>query len=301
MKMSQQASSLVADPGRFTMADFAELTRLRLTSLILVTAAVGFLLFPGHAGMGVRLLSVLIGLGFVSAGATAFNQVIERDTDARMSRTQNRPLPRGRIAPQAALGLGTIFCALGLVILMTKAGLPTAILAAASAAIYIAAYTPLKRRSSLNTLVGAVSGALPPVIGWVGAGGRLDGGATVLFGILFVWQLIHLFAIAWIYRDDYANAGLVMVSGTDDAAGTLTMRLILLASLTMIPISLLPSLIGQAGLPYAVAALVLGLGFCATAIHLAVRRSRVAARRLFLASIAYLPILLFVLVIDHVS
>lgn len=300
MNIASLASTNPALPEKFTFGDFAELTRMRLTALILMTAAVGYLLVPGETVSGLRLIAVLAGLGLVSAGSTVFNQVIERDTDAYMSRTQNRPLPRGRITPQMASALGVIFCAFGLVLLMIGAGMLTAGLAAASAIIYVAAYTPLKRRSSFNTLVGAVSGALPPVIGWVGAGGKLDGSATALFGILFVWQLVHLFAIAWMYREEYSNAGLVMVSGIDQRAGDLTMRLIILSSLTMIPISLLPFLIGRGGSAFALVATVLGIGFFAAATHLARRRSRDAARRLFLTSIAYLPILLLVLVLDRV-
>ena len=300
MNAPTQTTSPLTSPAGFGFRDLAELTRLRLTTMILLTVAVGFVLAtPDHMN-GWRLVWVLVGLGLVSGGSTAFNQVLERDTDAKMTRTCDRPLPQRRITPVAASVLGAVGCGLGLVLLSLSAGALTAILAAASAAIYVLVYTPLKRRSSFNTLIGAISGALPPVIGWTGATGKLATGALVVFGILFVWQLVHLFAIAWTYREDYAQAGLVMVSGTDDRAGDLTMRLIVLSCLTMVPVSLAPVLVGLAGPMYVVAAAVLSLGFLAAGICLAMQRSRPAARGLFLASLAYLPLLLIALVIDHV-
>lgn len=301
--MTSPAEAVVhpARPASFGLADLVELTRLRLTMMILITVAVGFVLgSPGPIDER-RLAGVLLGLGLVSAGSTALNQVWERQSDARMARTRHRPLPAGRITVGAATGLGIVLWTAGVVGLWVVADALTAALAAVSGAVYVLVYTPLKRRSSYNTLVGAISGALPPVVGWAGAAGRIELGALVLFGVLFVWQLIHLFAIVWTYREDYAGAGLVMVSGVDDHDAALTMRLIVLSCLSMIPVSLIPAIAGFAGYPYACAALILGLGFLAAGVRLCIRHTRRDARRLFIISIVYLPLLLAALVLSRIG
>jgi protoheme IX farnesyltransferase len=299
MRVSNEMAAERYSPMSRRIADIIELTRPRLTAMTLVTAAVGFVLAsPGIPDLW-RLAGVLFWLGAVVAGSTVLNQLLERDCDARMSRTESRPLPIGRFSPTAAFALGIILCLAGIAALWAIAGILTAVLTAASAAIYVGVYTPLKQRTSFNTLVGAISGALPPVVGWAGAADGLSIGAVALFSILFVWQLIHLFAIAWMYRDQYAAAGMVMISGMDAHAGALTMRLILLFSLSLIPISLLPTFVGYAGWLYVAVALGSGLWFLRNAFHLARSRATGDARRLFRASILYLPILLLALLIDH--
>jgi len=268
--------------------------------MVLVTAAVGFLLASSETVHLWRLIGVLFWLGAVVAGSTVLNQLFERDSDARMTRTRLRPLPTGRFSPHSASSLGIGLIVAGILGLWLVAGSLTAMLASASAAIYVGVYTPLKQRTSFNTLVGAISGALPPVIGWAGAANVLSSGALALFAILFVWQLIHLFAIAWIYRDQYASAGLVMVSVVDSDRGSLTMRLILLFCLSLIPISLLPAFIGYAGTIYTITALVSGLWFLWVALRLSRTRAVADARRLFRTSIIYLPILLMVMLLNQI-
>jgi len=280
-----------------TRADLMELTRVRLTAMILITVAAGFVLASPGAIDYAGLAWVLIGLGLVSGGATALNQVLERVSDGLMARTEDRPLPQGRLKSAPATLFGSALILAGLVILYFGTNPLTALVAAISAAVYVFLYTPLKKRSSFNTLVGAISGALPPVVGWTAAAGSLTVGAVSLFSILFIWQLVHLFAIAWVYRDQYERAGLVMLSVIDSTGGRLTMRLVVLFCLALLPTSLLPVFLHQAGLSYAIVAIILGIGFLIAGIVLARDRTRQNARRLFIASIIYLPLILLALLV----
>ncbi len=282
-----------------TVADILEFTRLRLTTMIVITVAVGYILGAAGSFAWLPFISVLIGLGLVSAGSTALNQVWERVSDGLMSRTAERPIALGKIPPLTGSLVGLAMIAVGLIILVVGNDPLTAIVAGLSGAVYVVIYTPLKKISSFNTLVGAISGALPPVVGWVAATGEISLGAISLFAILFVWQLIHLFAIAWVYRDEYKRAGLVMLSVVDRTDGELTMRLIVLFCLSMIPVSLLPVFTGMSGFFYLAAAVVLGIWFLLAGIKLVRTRTTNQARKLFFTSIGYLPLLLIALVVDR--
>ncbi|MFA7344744.1 MAG: heme o synthase [Terrimicrobiaceae bacterium] len=277
------------------LGDVMELVKARLSLLVLITTLVGFLLgWRGPLDWGL-LAATLTGTALCAGGAAALNQWWERDLDARMKRTRARPLPARRMQPLDALLFGLFFSAVGVVILGLFANPRAAFLAFATIAIYILVYTPMKRWSSLNTLVGAVPGALPPLIGWVAARGRYDLEGCLLFAVLWFWQMPHFLAIAWMYREDYADAGCVMIS-RDDPRGNITSRQALLYSLCLLVITLLPGLIGFNSPLYFFVALVLGTAFCGFAMDFVLHRDRSAARRLFFCSILYLPLLLGALV-----
>ena len=284
-------SSAVLVISRSRPADFLELTKPRLTAMVLMTTAAGFVLGATGAIDGWLLARTLLGTALVAAGAAALNQYLERDVDALMHRTMRRPLPSGRVTPSDTLAFGVLLCVAGVLALAAGAGLLAALLAIVSVVSYLACYTPMKRRTSLCTLVGGIPGGLPPMIGWAAARGTVNADAWVLFAILFLWQQPHFLAIAWLYREDYARAGLPMLSVVDDG-GAGTGRQALLYALALVPVSLLPVLHGQATLMYVPGALALGAAFCVGSAALARRRSRVAARWLFAASLVYLPALL---------
>lgn len=275
-------------------ADYLELTKPRITLLVVFTTLVGFVVATPAPLPMLPLLAVLLGTTFVAAGASAVNMLLERDTDALMLRTRTRPLPAGRLRVPEALLFGLTLTAFGLALLAWLSGGLAAAVALATWTSYLFAYTPLKRRTSLSTLVGAVPGALPPVIGWAAARQSLEGGAFVLFAILFLWQVPHFLAIAWIYRDDYARAGLPMLPVLD-RSGRLTGRQAVIHSLALLLVSLTPVAAGLAGRVYLVSAVVLGVGLTLIAFRFAVRRTMPAARALFLASVVYLPALLALL------
>ncbi|HEV8264092.1 MAG TPA: heme o synthase [Gemmatimonadales bacterium] len=282
---------------------FLELTKPRITQLVVLTAAAGFYL--GTRGTGgvvdVALLAhTLLGTALVAAGTNAWNQIRERDVDARMVRTRRRPLPSGRLSPRAAAWFASTITVGGVAYLAVTVNALTAALAALTFASYVFVYTPLKRTTSLNTLIGAVPGALPIVGGWTAAGGRLDTAAGALFWILFLWQLPHFLALAWLYRDDYQAAGLRML-GTDDPRGRQTGRLVLLYALALLPVSLLPTLLGVTGATYFYGALALGLLYAAAGATLLVTATPARAWRLFFVSILYLPALLTLMVFDKVT
>ena len=224
--------------------------------------------------------------------------LLERRTDALMLRTRTRPLPAGRLRPAEALAFGVATTLLGLAVLRFGSGLLAAAVALVTWSTYLFLYTPLKTRTSLSTVVGAFPGALPPVIGWTAARGHLDPGAAVLFAILFLWQIPHFLAIAWIYREDYARGGLPMLPVLDPA-GIVTGRQAVANSLALLLVSVVPTLAGLAGEAYLFGAVALGLGFTAVAVTSAVRRTKPAARALFLASVIYLPALCTLLVVDR--
>lgn len=277
------------------VSDLMELVKARLSMLVLITTLVGFLLGSQGPMNWLLLAATLTGTALCAGGAAALNQWWERDLDALMKRTRARPLPAHRMQPLDALLFGLFFSVAGVAILGLFTNPRAAFLAFATIAIYILVYTPMKRRSSLNTLVGAVPGALPPLIGWVAARGRYDLEGCLLFAVLWFWQMPHFLAIAWMYREDYANAGCVMITG-NDPRGDITSRQALLYSLCLLIITLLPGLIGFNSPLYFFAALALGTAFCGFAMNFVFHRDRSAARRLFFCSILYLPVLLGILV-----
>jgi len=287
----------IARDRRRVLADLLALAKPRVVLMILVTTAVGY--YAGLTGAPdyARLLHVLVGTLLAAGGALALNQYWERDVDARMERTRARPLPDGRLAPLEALLFGSALTVLGLVYTGAFVGELALAITLATAALYLFAYTPLKRRTPLCTLVGAVSGALPPVTGWVAAREGFGVGAWVLFGILFLWQLPHTLAIARLYRDDYARAG-VRLLPVVDADGSSTERQIVTGCLALLVVSLLPTLIGIAGPVYFVGAFLLGAAFVALGARQALVPSTVAARRVLFASLLYLPALLALLAFD---
>jgi heme o synthase len=283
---------------RSALHDYLELTKPRITLMVMVTALVGFVMASPRNVDGGALAAALLGTGLVAAGASCLNMLIERDIDARMLRTSQRPLPAGRLRPAEALAFGLAITAAGLVQLGWTSGALAAAVAAVTWASYLFLYTPLKPRTSLSTVVGAFPGALPPVIGWAAARGTLDGGAFVLFAILFLWQIPHFLAIAWIYREDYARGGLPMLPVLDPQ-GLVTGRQAVANSLALLVVSLTPVLARMAGGLYLSGAIVLGVAFAAVAAVAAVRRTIPAARWLFLASVLYLPALCGLLLLDR--
>jgi protoheme IX farnesyltransferase len=284
---------------RLVAADLVALTKPRVVLMVLMTTLVGYYL--GSAGPldYARLLHVLLGTALAAGGTLALNQYLERDVDALMARTRLRPLPDGRLQPLEALAFGGLVTVLGLGYLALGVGLGTALVTVATAALYLFAYTPLKLRTPLCMLVGAVPGALPPVAGWVAARGDLAPGAWILFGILFLWQLPHTLAIARLYRDDYARAG-VRVLPVVDPEGDATERQIVLGCLALLVVGLLPTLGGLAGGRYFAGALVLGLLLLVFGMLQALSPSTAAARRVLFASLLYLPTLLALLALDKV-
>lgn len=267
---------------------------------MLLTAAAGFYLGARERVDLLLLANTLIGTALVAAGTNAWNQIRERDVDARMARTRRRPLPSGRLTPRAAMWFASAITVLGVGYLAATVNTLTAVLAALTFASYVLLYTPLKRKTSLNTLVGAVPGALPIVGGWTAAGGDLGAAVAALFWILFLWQLPHFLALAWLYRDDYRAGGLRMLS-VDDEAGTDTGRMALLYAVALLPISLVPTLLGVTGAWYFYGALALGLLYVAAGTALLVGATPARAWRLFFVSILYLPALLTLMVLDKVT
>ena len=284
---------------RQVFADLVALTKPRVVLMVLVTAVVGY--YVGLAGRADwwRVVHLLIGTMLAAGGTLALNQYIERDVDALMDRTRMRPLPEGRLAPLEALLFGVAITLGGVLYLAAFVNLMSAAVTAATALLYVLAYTPLKLRTPLCTLVGAVPGALPPVAGWAAATDDLGLGAWILFGILFLWQLPHTLAIARLYRDDYARGG-VLVLPVVDPDGRSTERHILNGSLSLLAVSLLPTIVGLTGVVYFAGALVCGLGLLALGVQHARQPSALGARRVLLASLLYLPVVLALLAFDKV-
>jgi protoheme IX farnesyltransferase len=280
------------------MSDFIALTKPRITLMVVLTALFGFYLAsPGPIDVAL-LANLLIGTALSCAGAGVLNMAIERRADGAMHRTRNRPVPAGRIPVGTAVSFGGILATAGVALLAVKVNTLTAGLSLATLALYLLVYTPLKSRTSLCTVIGAVPGALPPVMGWAAATGSLDSGAWALFGVLFFWQLPHFLAIAWMYREDYARAGYPMLPVVDPEGGS-TARQVVLQTLALLLISLAPVSLGLAGGAYLAGAAALGLSFLAFGLAFAQVRSRERARRLFFASLAYLPGLLGLLALGR--
>ena len=291
----------IAFTGGYRRAlDFLELTKPRVSLMVLVTMFVGFYLGSEHGAGYLRLIETLIGTALAAGGTLALNQFLERRADALMARTRHRPLPDGRMQPTEALLFGVGLAAAGLLILALTVNALSALVTASIVGSYLFIYTPLKQRSSLCGVVGAVPGALPPVIGWTAATGGLSIEAWVLFAIMFFWQIPHTLAIARLYRDDFAKAGIQFLP-VIESDGWTTGRQIITHSLALLVVSLLPTLLGLAGTVYFLAALLLGSGFLWYGIGLAISQSLAAARRLLLASLIYLPLLLVVMALDRIS
>jgi protoheme IX farnesyltransferase len=282
---------------RRVLTDLFVLTKPRVVLMVLVTTLVGYYVALTGPADWARVIHLVIGTILAAGGTLALNQYLERDVDALMARTRMRPLPDGRLMPLEALLFGTAITVIGLVYLAAFVNELSAGVTAAVVALYLFAYTPLKVRTPLATLVGAVPGALPPVTGWVAARDDFGVGAAVLFGILFLWQLPHTLAIARLYRDDYARAG-VRVLPVVDESGASTERQVVSGTVGLLAVSLLPTLIGLAGGVYFTGALVLGIVFVAAGAMQAHRPSAASARRVLFASLLYLPVLLALLAFD---
>jgi protoheme IX farnesyltransferase len=276
------------------VAQYWALTKPGITRLVTLTAAAGFWL-GARGNLDLALLAhTLVGTALVVGGTNGLNQWWERDADARMNRTRGRPLPAGTLRPGAALAFAVAISIAGLVWLAWFVNELTTLLAGISLAIYVFAYTPLKRRTPAALFVGAVPGALPILGGWTAAGAELTAAGWVLFAILFLWQIPHFLSLGWLYREDYVRGGFAMLS-RNDLDGRVTARQSLWFAGALVAASLLPAAVGLAGLPYVGAAVVLGLALVAASIALRRSPTRAAARRLFVASVAYLPLLLLLL------
>lgn len=279
---------------------YAQLSKARLSSLVVLTTAAGFVLAT-PAGAGIdwsSLVWTIAGTSLVAAAANALNELLEIKRDALMVRTRSRPLVAAALSPAQALRFGLLAGALGVAILAALVNAGAALLALATLLIYIGLYTPLKPRSTLNTLVGAIVGAIPPLIGWMAAAGRLDSQAWVLAALLFLWQIPHFLSLAWLYRDDYARGGFAMLP-VFDRDGGLTGRVVLLTCLALLPLSLAAVLFGLSGRTYAAGAVILGAALSVLGAAFLRRPTAATARRVFLASILYLPILLCLMVLDR--
>jgi len=289
-------SSGVREAGSITAA-YLELTKPRITFLVVITAAAGFCL-GSKTGVNLSHLSYLsFAIALLASGVSALNQYIERDLDGLMFRTRMRPLPAGRIAPGRALFFGLLLSAGGLATLATVISWLTALLGLLTLASYLFAYTPLKTRSSLSTVVGAFPGAMPPLIGWAAATGSVGIEGLILFAILFLWQFPHFLSIAWIYRDDYARAGIKMLPVVEPE-GRVTGQQIVSYTLMLLPVSMLPAFVNLAGSVYMMGALGLGVVFLYFGARAAVVRSKWQARRLLQASVLYLPALFILMVLN---
>jgi len=293
----KEVGALAPAEGRRLLADYLELTKARLSALVVLTTAVGYVLAAGTIDWTI-LFWTIIGTGLAAGCASGLNQLIEMRRDALMRRTSSRPIPAGRLSPAHGLVASLLMGYAGLTALGVFVGVAPSLLALLTIVLYAAAYTLLKPRTTLNTIVGAICGAIPPMIGWSAGSGRLDAGAWFLAAILFLWQLPHFLALAWLHREDYARGGFIMLPATDQT-GLLTAQVSLLSALALAPVCLLLTLNGLAGWWYAGGAIGLCLVLAAAALLLLVRRDDRSARRLFLASIVVLPLLMGLMVIDR--
>ncbi|RMG44637.1 MAG: protoheme IX farnesyltransferase [Acidobacteria bacterium] len=283
---------------RRRFADYAELTKARLSALVVLTAAAGYAA-AGAPLVSIRFAAAVLGVGLAALGANGLNQWWEAPLDARMERTRGRPIPAGRLSPREALVVSLLLAGTGVTLLAACANVLSGALALAVILLYVLAYTPLKTRSSLCTIVGAVCGALPPMIGWAAADGRVAPGAFLLAGILFAWQMPHSLSLAWLYREDYEKGGFRLLPVVD-REGSLTGSMVVLYSLVLVPLGLLATLGGLAGAAFALGSALLGGGLTGVGIGLFRNRSRRQARRVFLATLIYLPALLGLLTADRV-
>src|SRR5882762_655329 len=283
--------------ARDRVSAYVELTKPRITTLIVLTSAAGFCL-AGRKVDYVALLTAMIGIALLSSGIATLNQYIERDLDRLMRRTADRPLPSGKLAPWEALWFGVGLTVLAEVYLLLLVNPLSALLGLTVIAGYLFAYTPLKTRTSLSTMVGAFPGAVPPLIGWTAARGTVGLEAWVLFAILFLWQFPHFLAIAWMYREDYSRAGILMLPVVEPD-GRVTAQQIVVYTVLLLPVSLLPTALGISGKVYLVGAIILGVLFLCSSVRAAFSKSKQEARRLLLASVIYLPVLFILMVLDR--
>ncbi len=307
MSTATQSLAVPRNPAVVWFRDYAELTKLRVTTLIIMTAWCGY--YFGAAKSGVTSLSwglfhALLGIGLVSGGTAALNEVMEWETDGRMRRTAQRPIPTGRFSLRHATAVGAVMTFGGALYLGLVLNPLTAVLALATSGVYLAAYTPLKKVHPICTFVGAFPGAMPGVLGWTAARGRLEWGALVMFAIVFFWQFPHFFSIAWLYRQDYEDGGIRMLPVVE-ADGKSTGRQIVLYSLALIPVSLLPTFLGMAGKIYFAGALLLGVALFYVGARLATFKSAPAtplskqrARQLLQATVLYLPLLFALMMLN---
>jgi protoheme IX farnesyltransferase len=288
---------VAAEANVSAFSDYIQLTKPRITFLVIVTTFIGFLLASNGPIDYLLLFHTILGTALVASGASTLNMVLEWDVDARMRRTETRPIPAGRLTVIQALAFGSILSASGILYLLIFVNLITSVLAAITLGLYLFAYTPLKRKTSLCTVVGAVPGAIPPMMGFTAVQNSIGFQAWWLFGILFLWQLPHFLAIAWLYREDYARGGFPMLPVTDPL-GTHTSRQIIVNTVALLAVSILPTFLGLSGLVYFAGAIVLGILFLYMGIRLSFTKSSTAARQLLLTSVIYLPLLLSLLVLD---
>ncbi len=279
--------------------DISTLLKLRLTGMVVITALVGYILGSGKTVDWLAFIALGLGTWLLAGSASALNQWWEIGPDARMQRTRNRPLPAARLARSTAMLLALFTGAFGTICLLLGTNLLTCSLGVANLIIYAFIYTPLKRRTTLNTVVGAICGGVPPLMGFAAASGGLTTAAYLLAAILFIWQIPHFLALAWMYKDDYANAGFKMLP-IIDRQGTTTGNMAVLYSLLLVPLAAGVSIEGSAGAVFLITGVLLSAGLVYLSVRLRMKRDRPAARRLFLASVIYLPLLLIVLVADRV-
>ena len=297
MKMNADAALLT--PARTRTGDFVALAKPRLNLLVVASALAGYAMAGGDTSPVVPMLCTVLGTALVAGGASAYNQVLERDADALMLRTRRRPLPDGRLQAGEALVFATALSSLGLATLAVAVNGLSALVALGTLFSYVVVYTPLKRVTSFSTVIGAIPGALPPVIGWAAAREELSQGAWVLFGIVFLWQLPHFLSIAWMYREDYARGGFPMLPVLEPD-GRSTGRQTIIYAAALVPLSLAPTLIGLTGRAYFLGAFALAAIFVTLAVKFALSRSRADARRLFFGSIIYLPLLWILMIANRV-
>ena len=278
---------------------YYELTKPGITRLVLITTAAGFYLASRGAIDWLLLLNTIFGTALVASGTNALNQWSEREADALMRRTANRPLPSGKLDSRSAFVFAWLIAIVGMIYLAVFVNVATAIVVAISLSSYVFIYTPLKRKTWVSTLIGAVPGALPILAGWTASGRPLTAGAWALFAIMFAWQMPHFYALAWIYREDYSRAGFRMLTVVD-GTGARAARHTMMFTAALIPISILPSVLGLAGDIYLVGAVVLGLGFLALTTSMLRKPNERIAWRIFTGSIIYLPILLLLMVVDKI-
>ncbi|MEZ5355909.1 MAG: heme o synthase [Bryobacteraceae bacterium] len=287
-----------AAPACCAFSAYAELTKPRITWLILMSTAIGFYFGSGPGWSLITLLHTLLGTGLIASGTAALNQWYESDADARMNRTRNRPIPSGRLTRNRALVFAILLSIAGFAELALAVNPLTGWLGLFTLFTYLFVYTPLKQRSPHSTTVGAIPGAMPPLIGFAAAAGHLTAGAWALYAILFVWQFPHFYAIAWMYREDYGRAGIRMLPVVEPE-GESTARRILFFLVLLIPVSLVPSLLGMTGSLYLAGAAAMGLYFLASGFQVMKDRSLLRARGVLLASVIYLPVLYGLMLIDR--
>ncbi len=285
---------------RVRVSDYIALTKPRITLFVAMSTGVGFVLGAIGSLDLVRLFHTLLATLLVAGGSAVLNQFLERDLDARMRRTENRPLPAGRVQPEAAYLFGLLLSAVGILYLGMAMNWLAGLLAGLTSGIYLFLYTPLKQKTAHNTAVGAIAGALPPVGGWAAARGEVGAEAWALFAIMFLWQFPHFFSIAWIYREDYARGGHRMLS-VEDPKGDRLSQQVILYSLVLLPFSLLPALLWVSGAVYFAVAVVLGLGLLRFSFSFARYRTEQDARRLLRATLVYLPTLWVMMVLDKIA